>query len=70
MSLSSTYRKLFADLQRELIEIDRDLEREQERKQELEARRAEVVAGLKGVRSQYLREIINENYEALRRLND
>jgi hypothetical protein len=51
---------MYVDLQRELIGIDRDLASEYERKQMLEARRAEVIEGIKGVRKQYLNEMLRE----------
>jgi chromosome segregation ATPase len=44
------YRKLIADLERELLEIDRDLESVEEQRAELEARRREIVEGLNGIR--------------------
>lgn len=51
MTLASTYAKLIANLERELDEIDRDLARESRRQSALEQRRAEVVAGIDGIKA-------------------
>lgn len=50
MTLASTYAKLLADLDRELIEIDRDLATLDSRHDALEERKKEVVAGIDGIK--------------------
>lgn len=50
MTLAQTNRKLLVALERELTEIDRDIERETARRTALQVRRAEVVAGINGLR--------------------
>lgn len=50
MTLAQTNRKLLAALERELAELDYDIERVTARKITLQVRRAEVVAGIDGLR--------------------
>lgn len=50
MKLTQTNRKLLAALERELAELDYDIERVTARKIKLQVRRAEVFAGIDGLR--------------------